>query len=171
MGEIDPLVLFDAGLWDASRKSEAVRGWLNEEAYRDDHDHHHDHDHDHDHDHAHHHDGHDPNRHDGGIHSFCLYFDQPLPWERWAGAFDDLVTRQGERLLRIKGLLNVVEEERPVVIHGVQHLFHPPATIPAWPDADRRSRVVFITNELDRDEVQTLLETLLIAAPERIDRL
>jgi G3E family GTPase len=169
MGEIDPLILFDTGLWDASRKTADVRTWLHEEAYRDDHDHH-EHDHDHDHDDGHHH-HHDPNRHDGGIQSFVLYFDQPLPWERWAAAFDDLVTREGARLLRIKGLLNVIEEERPVVIHGVQHLFHPPSTIPAWPDADRRSRIVFITHEIDREEVSTLLDTLLIAAPERVDRL
>jgi G3E family GTPase len=172
VGEIDPLILFDTGLWDASRKTDDVRAWLHEEAYRaaEEHDHGHHH-HDHDHDHGHHHHGHDPNRHDGGIRSFCLYFTEPLPWERWAAAFDDLVIREGARLLRIKGLLNVIEEERPVVIHGVQHLFHPPSTIAAWPDDDRRSRVVFITHDIDREEVETLLQTLLIAAPERIERL
>ena len=40
--------------------------------------------------------------------------------------------------------------DRPLVIHGVQHLFHPPALLDAWPDADRSSRLVFITRDLDR---------------------
>ena len=79
--------------------------------------------------------------------------------------------REGARLLRIKGLLNVAGEDRPVAIHGVQHLFHDPSPLAAWPDADRRSRVVFITNAIERDEVETLLGALLIAAPERVERL
>lgn len=37
-----------------------------------------------------------------------------------------------------------------MVIHGVQHMFHLPALLEAWPDEDRRSRLVFITSDLDR---------------------
>src|SRR3546814_7297450 len=65
---------------------------------------------------------------------------------------DMLAAYRGDNLLRVKGLLNVTGVDRPVVIHGVQHLFHPPATIPAWPDDDRRSRIVFITRDLGRSE-------------------
>ena len=65
---------------------------------------------------------------------------------------------RGENLLRVKGILNITESELPLVVHGVQHLFHPPVTLPAWPDEDRRSRIVFITRDLSREAVVQLLE-------------
>ncbi len=67
-----------------------------------------------------------------------------------AGWLDRLAIEHGENLLRVKGLLNVLGQEEPVVIQGVHHLFHPPSTLPEWPDADRRSRLVFIVRDLDR---------------------
>jgi G3E family GTPase len=51
-------------------------------------------------------------------------------------------------MLRVKGIVNV--EGKPVVVQGVQHIFHPPTLLPAWPDADRRSRLVFITRDIGR---------------------
>ena len=33
---------------------------------------------------------------------------------------------------------------QPAVIHGVQHVFHPPEWLDAWPGEDRRTRMVFI---------------------------
>jgi G3E family GTPase len=51
--------------------------------------------------------------------------------------------------------------ERPVVIHGVQHLFHPPGALDAWPDSDRRSRIVFITQNLDEARVRQVLGPFL----------
>jgi G3E family GTPase len=50
----------------------------------------------------------------------------------------------------MKGLLNIAGEERPVAVHGVQHLFHPPAQLDAWPDGDRRSRLVLIVRDVER---------------------
>jgi G3E family GTPase len=61
--------------------------------------------------------------------------------------------RRGEDLLRVKGILYLQDEELPVAIHGVHHVFHPPVQLGAWPDADRRSRVVFITRGLEHAEV------------------
>jgi G3E family GTPase len=55
--------------------------------------------------------------------------------------------------LRVKGVLNVIGEEGPVVVHGVQHIFHPPVSLPRWPDDDRRSRLVLIARNLDRQLV------------------
>ncbi|WP_335337220.1 GTP-binding protein [Sedimenticola thiotaurini] len=46
------------------------------------------------------------------------------------------------------------DNERPVVVHGVQHIFHPPVTLPAWPSEDQRSRLVFITDGVDRDVIE-----------------
>ena len=180
MGEIEPGPLFNAGLYDPSTKSFNAQNWLRAEAYGGHDHHHHDHDHDHHehdhhghdhhgHDHDHHHDEHDHprtpdgkldvNRHDNAIGSFCITFDEPFEWNLLATWLDMLAAYRGDNLLRVKGLVNVQGVDRPVVIHGVQHLFHPPATIPAWPDADRRSRIVFITRDLDR----TMIENTLIA--------
>jgi hypothetical protein len=44
--------------------------------------------------------------------------------------------------LRVKGILNLQSESSPVIIHGVHHVFHPPVQLPAWPDLDRRSKIV-----------------------------
>jgi G3E family GTPase len=43
--------------------------------------------------------------------------------------------------------------DQPLVLHGVQHLFHPPQRLRAWPDGDRRTRIVFITRDIGRDEI------------------
>ncbi len=86
-----------------------------------------------------------------------LTYDKPLSWEPFALAIEVLLSMRGENLLRVKGILSIVESETPLVIHGVQHLFHPPVTLPAWPDEDRRSRIVFITRDLPREAVESLL--------------
>ncbi|MFN3400519.1 MAG: CobW family GTP-binding protein [Ferrovibrio sp.] len=184
-GDIAPNQLFNAGLYDPKTKSFNVQNWLRAEAYGGDH-HHHDHDHGHDHghdhhDHDHHHDhGHehhdhehfqtaegklDVNRHDASITSFCLTFDQPFEWNTLATWLDLLAAYRGDNLLRVKGLVNVTGVDRPVVIHGVQHLFHPPATIPAWPDDSRQSRIVFITRDLNREVIEQTLTALQQAEP------
>jgi G3E family GTPase len=157
MGAVDPARLFHAGLFDPARKIPDVAAWLNAEAYEH---HHHDHDHHH-HDHAHdqyHPRGqnpHDVNRHDARIRAFCLTFDQPLHWQAVATWLEMLIVTRGESLLRVKGVLDVVGQDRPIAIHGVQHLFHPPAPLPAWPEGEpRRSRLVFIVRDLDRAVIE-----------------
>jgi G3E family GTPase len=60
-----------------------------------------------------------------------------------------LLNRHGDRVLRVKGILNLAGEARPVAIHGVQHLVHTPVHMEAWPSDDRRSHVVFIVDGLD----------------------
>jgi G3E family GTPase len=167
LGIIDPRKLMDCGLYDPRTKTADVTRWLNEEAYAagHGHDHHHDHDHDH-HDHGHDDHGHDHakldvNRHDDRIRAFCLSFEKPFAWAEIAEALDLFAQTHGPNLLRVKGILNVVESEKPVVVHGVQHLFHPPATLQSWPDGDdRRSRLVFITRDLDRAYVEKSLDAL-----------
>jgi G3E family GTPase len=149
-GEVDAASLLHAGLFDPDRKIPDVRGWLDAEAYADS-------------DHGHHH--HDRNRHDARIAAFCLTFDRPLHWQGVATWLDMLVATRGESLLRIKGILNVAGQDRPVAIHGVQHLFHPPALLAAWPDDDpRTSRLVFITRDLPRDVIEEGLRAFNDAA-------
>ena len=93
--------------------------------------------------------GHDVNRHGDNIRAFCLTYDRPLNWDRLNAWIEMLITLYGGGLLRIKGILNVEQFDLPLVVHGVQHLFHPPVQLEAWPDDDRRSRLVFITRDLD----------------------
>ena len=70
-----------------------------------------------------------------------------------------LLHAHGTNVLRVKGILNVVDAATPVVIHGVQHIVHPPAHLARWPDDDRRSRIVFIVRDLE----QSLIERSLAA--------
>jgi G3E family GTPase len=95
-----------------------------------------------------HHAGHDHH----GIKSFCLWFDPPLQWDAVQKAIEELSASHGEKILRIKGLLNL--DGRPAAVHGVQHFLHPPAPLGKWPDGDQRSRLVFITSRLDQAEVR-----------------
>jgi G3E family GTPase len=137
-GDVDPALLFDSGPFDPSGKSDKVQAWLNVEA----------------HDHRHHDHHHDRSRHDAHIASFCLTFDEPLDWDlfnRWLMA---VRAAWGDRLLRVKGVLDVIGEKQPLVIHGVHRTFHPPTLLARWPDEDRRSRLVFITRDLDRAAVE-----------------
>jgi G3E family GTPase len=148
-GEATVERLLDAGLYDPKTKTLDVQRWLNAEAY-DDHAHDH-HGHGHNHDHAHGHadqDPHDVNRHDARIHAHCLTLDEPIDWDGFALWAQSLAAYRGEDLLRLKALINVKGTDKPVAVHGVQHLFHPPAELPAWPSDDRRSRIVLITRDM-----------------------
>ena len=150
-GRIDPGRLLDAGLYNPETKSLDVRRWLKAEAYaeqavgRADR-HHHDHDHDHGHapDHRH-----DVNRHDDRIRAFCLRHEAPLDWDRFHAWIEMLIALHGADILRLKGLLNLRGQALPVAIHGVQHVFHPPVSLPAWPPGARCSELVFIVRDLD----------------------
>ncbi len=142
--------LFDTSLYNPQTKTMNVRKWLNAEAEMDDGEHHH---HDH-HDHAHHHheqDLHDVTRHGPDIRSFTLTFDEPVQFETLSSALEALTLSQGANLLRLKGIVNTADRPgRPLVIHGVQHVFHEPVWLDAWPDADERTRLVFITHRIER---------------------
>jgi G3E family GTPase len=172
-GEIDPDQILNAGLYNPESKTADVKKWLQAEAYEGEHDHHHGHGHHHHgHDHGHDHghgagseqDPHDVNRHDDRIRSFCMTFDEPMSWATVAAAFDALVTYRGPDLLRMKGILNVKDTDKPVVIHGVQHVFHPPATLEAWPEGDdRKSRVVFITRDIAESTIRKVFASFFEA--------
>jgi G3E family GTPase len=88
------------------------------------------------------------------VQSICLTADAPLDWARFHDWLAQLRAAHGERLLRVKGVLNIAGEDGPIVIHGVQHIFHPPVTLLRWLDADRRSRLVLIAHDLDRNLVE-----------------
>jgi G3E family GTPase len=90
--------------------------------------------------------------------SRCLVFDRPLNWQMFGIWLTMLLHRHGDRILRLKGLLNVGAERGPLLVEGVQHVIHVPRHLREWPDADRRSRIVFIARDLDLDQVEASLE-------------
>ncbi len=143
------------GLDPAAATADA-RAWLNAAAYerQDHHDHDHQHDHDH-HDHDHHH------LHDRDIASFCFVREMPIAREALRLLLDALQQNLGPNLLRVKGIVNVAEEPgRPAVIQGAQHLLHNLSWLERWPDADHRSKIVFITQGFDRAKVEDMIALL-----------
>ena len=99
----------------------------------------------------------DGHRHDSGIASFCLWFERPLDWTAFGIWMTMLLNRHGEDVLRIKGMLNVAGVADPVLVNGVQHVVHPPTHLNGWPDADRRSRIVFIVRGIARTRIEASL--------------
>jgi G3E family GTPase len=173
-GEATAAALLDCGLYDPAGKTPRVREWLNAEAvaaaqsarHANGHGSGHEHSHDHHHDHVH-----DVNRHDDRIRAFCLASETALTPATFDIFLDLLRHTHGPRLLRVKGIVALTDDaERPVVIHGVQHLFHPPHRLATWPDADRRTRIVFIVKDLDEKFVAGLYQALAGApAPDQPD--
>lgn len=88
-------------------------------------------------------------RHSDDIRSLAINIEEPIDWARFVVWLTMLLNRHGEALLRLKGILNVAGAGTPVAVHAVQHLVHAPRHLEAWPDADRRSRLVFIARGLD----------------------
>ena len=158
-GEATAERILNCGLYDPERKIPDVKKWLAAEAYADAHAH----------SHAH---RHDVNRHDEHIGSFVLTSDAAIPAGTLEMFLELLRATHGAKLLRIKGIVKLAEmPETPVVVHGVQHVFHPTAQLPHWPDDDHRTRLVFITRDLPERTVRELFEAFTgAAAPDRPDR-
>ena len=123
-GEVDVRRVLRADVYDARTKGAEVRRWLAAEAEKDAAD-----------DRAHGH-RHDVSRHDAHIHSFTLSFEGALDWTAFGIWLTMLLHTHGEKVLRVKGILNVAGTDAPVVVNGVQHVVHPPIHLAAWPTDD-----------------------------------
>ncbi|WP_449409531.1 CobW family GTP-binding protein [Methylobacterium komagatae] len=133
------------GLFGLDGKGEDVRAWLGADAMADEPK-----------------DGLDVNRHDASIHAHCLTSEAPVPRPAFEMFLDLLRSGHGPKILRLKGLVALADDpERPLVIHGVQHVVHAPVALPSWPDPDRTSRLVLILNDLDPAFVQRLWDAFL----------
>ena len=158
-GEATVERLTGCGLFDPERKIPDVARWLADEAVATaeadaKHDHAHDHEHEHEHDHAH--------KHDRNIRVFTVATETPVPAATLELFLELLRSAHGPKLLRVKGIVQLAEEpDQPVVLHMVQHVLHPPARLAAWPSEDRRSRLVFVTQDLAPDIVRRLLNAFL----------
>jgi G3E family GTPase len=147
-GAIDSALLFNIGFYDPTTKSLDVRRWLRDESFEGDHGQ----------DVGHGHEHPDVNRHDDRIRAFCITRERPISWDALSGWLDALSTMRGDDLLRLKAIVAIVDRpDQPVVLHGVQHVFHPPVLLPSWPSEDRRTRIVFITRDLPQDAIERSL--------------
>ncbi len=106
--------------------------------------------------HRHHHHHHDEAL---GVQSFSVVIEEKIDWTAFGIWLTMLLNRHGDRIFRVKGILDVEGEDRPVAVHGVQHLVHPPVHMSHWPSADRSSRLVFILEGLDPELIRRSLMT------------
>ena len=156
-GVVDPAAILDVGLYDAAGKIADVSRWLLEEPRNAHADHHH------------HHRGHagpktsgdhsqDVNRHDDWIRAHSIIVDKPVSWKSFSYWLELLAELRGEEMLRVKGIIAVDDHpEQPFVIHGVQHVFHPPIKLDRWPSSDRRTRLALITRDIQMEELERTL--------------
>ena len=153
--------LTDSAAYNPNSKTGNVAEWLAEGRSHDDgHDHSHEHHHDHSHGHEHHH-HHDVNRHSDTIHAFCMTHDAPIHRLALGIFIEAIAVNLGPSLLRVKGIIDVAGEDKPAVIHGVQHIFHPLQWLEAWPDEDKRTKLVFITDGISQDKIEGLFKIIL----------
>jgi G3E family GTPase len=176
LGDVSPAELIGLGAHEPTLAGADVEQWLAAGRFEPHHDGHSEgHDHacgpDCGHDH-HHHDHHTHGHHDHacageacdhpdhhhehlhGIASFCLTYAEPLEGPEMSNALSLLAQLYGPKILRVKGILNIKDQPRPFVVHGVQHIFYPPDTLKDWRGEDRRSRLVFITKDLPEETVR-----------------
>jgi G3E family GTPase len=107
---------------------------------------------------------HHDHRHEDHIRAHCVVLDAPVSWSgvtAWCRIVADAL---GERLLRCKGLVEIADTGEIVFLQGVQRVFHTPERLPRWPDADQRSRLVCITRDVERAELERTLPALKLPA-------
>jgi G3E family GTPase len=138
-GEIELAFLINVGLTTARSRLDEVERWMGAEVHDE-------------HGHVH--------RHDARVTSFSLRYDRPFTWAAFSQCIEVLTALRGPDLLRVKGLVNVEDRRGPLVIQGVQHLFHPPIELAGWPSDDRATRLVFITRGIDRATVENLFSAV-----------
>jgi G3E family GTPase len=153
-GEATAERLFNTGLYDATRKSMDVQGWLAvegvERAEKAKHFHHHSHD-------DHHH--HDVSRHDAHIRSFAFRDPRPISPQGLELFLELLTTYHGPNLLRMKGIILTSDDpSKPLAVHGVQHVLHPPVRLSGWPDGQPETRLVFIVKDIEKAAIEGLFK-------------
>ncbi|MEB2847694.1 GTP-binding protein [Rhizobiales bacterium RZME27] len=175
-------VILANGLYDPETKIADVGRWLRDEMATDHHDHarhdhhhgHHHHDHEHHahdkHEHSHHDHHHDVNRHGDDIRSFSMIHDKPISPMAIEMFVDLLRSAHGEKLLRMKAVVALSDNpDRPLVLHGVQSIFHRPERLAKWPEgSDRRTRMVLITQGMPEAFVKDLFAAF--TGEPRVDR-
>lgn len=146
-GAIAPGLLFGTALAGPATEREVVERWLNEDAY------------------AKAEPAYGAGRHGDGIHAFAVRHEEPVTGAGLAAWLNLMAALKGANLLRVKGIINV--EGSPVVVDVVQSVIHEPLTLESWPSADRGTRIVFITRDMERAEIEATLPALGLDARRR----
>lgn len=141
-GAVEPKIL-DGGYHDLRAAAAPLQSWLQTDAlvlraHNEPH-------------HVHHTESH----RGAGIQSFALVREEPVHLPAVLQFLEELARDHGDELLRIKGVLHCEGSARPIVVHGIQHLLHPPLQLPAWPSERRRTEIVFITDGLCRVDIES----------------
>ena len=148
-GAVDADSLLSASLYDAKAGLSDVDRWLNAEAH---------------HGHAHGHDvqnGH--NSHSHSVATWLLEEDRLVDWEALLSKLGPIIGRYGESLLRVKGVIHASDDPRPIVIHGVQRMFHPPVRLHSWKSTPG-TKIVIIGDRGAGPAVAAIAEALSEAA-------
>ncbi|MFO0996688.1 MAG: GTP-binding protein [Alphaproteobacteria bacterium] len=114
---------------------------------------------------GHGHDAHGTSRHDDRIRQLSIETGEVIEAHRLIGWIERLLATEGDRVLRLKGVLDLKGSDVPVVVHGVQHVFHPLARLARWPGGERRSRLVIIAKDLALDSVEESFRRSVLARP------
>jgi G3E family GTPase len=140
-GEIDPKVIFDRRDFNPTAKLIDLQEWLGrtESSH-----------------------SLDQHQHDAEISTFYLTYDTPLPWSAIKEWLQSIISLRSQDILRIKGVIELVGFDKPVVIHGVQRAFHEPIVLDAWPTKERKSTIVFIGRNIIKEEIEAALDKLLV---------
>lgn len=100
--------------------------------------------------------------HLAGVTTSSVRWPGPVDWAAVAVWLSALLHAHGDRVLRVKGLLDT-GGQGPLVLDGVQHVMHPPRHLPAW-DGPRESQLVVITRDLPAAEVTAALAAFLASS-------
>ncbi|MEO6325817.1 MAG: GTP-binding protein [Thermoanaerobaculia bacterium] len=149
MGLVDPEELLGAGMLDDGARGAKVAEWFARverevvsRAAADD----------------------DPTHRHGNVTSFVVRLPGPVFYPRFASWFSALTSAEGAQILRVKGLLRTLGDERPLVVQSVQWILCPTSRLPGWPDADRGARLVFIARDLPAGRAELIRSELLAIA-------
>ena len=102
--------------------------------------------------------------HDGSVTSFVLPMAERIDWPAFTVWLSALLYTHGDRILRVKGLLATSSAREPLVIHGVQHVMHPPTHL-SEAEGDQPGFLVFITKGIGKAEIAESLARFLAFAP------
>ena len=93
--------------------------------------------------------------HDPSINSFVIIKENPVSLNTLSMFLEGLTKEAGPDLLRVKGIIHVAEHpEKPAVIQGAQQIFHSIDWMDKWPSEDKRTRIVFITRNIDKEYIE-----------------
>lgn len=164
-GALDMSSLLDLDLFDPKMKDDAVPEWIGAEADAHDHNHltHCDHDHVHDHICAHQH-------HLENVTAVCMREQRPINYEKLIEFLTKLTEAYGDNLYRVKGMVQMEDVDKPVIIQGVQKVFSPPTYADAWPQGQRETRLVVIGKGMAREQLQQMFADCAKVGERQLDR-